>query len=265
LSQSFSGLPLRTLHQSDELIIPHATAWALENDADEPVVLQTLCDGGVSKQSDAPVIWFGVPTDGDLSSLLALLTEAERSHIRCLRSDEDQWSVAAARAAVRILLGKRLGCAARDVTFIRDERGKPWLDPQRHGAIAERLHFSISHARELVAVAIGRSRIGIDVEAVREFPDLMQVANTQFAHEMLHSLMTVEADAERAALFFRFWTLGEAFIKATGEGIAQGLQSFAFSAHGCPALIRVSEPWGPLDRWRFGTPGWGVANPEEHP
>ncbi len=265
MSQSFSGLPLRTLHQFDELIIPHAAAWALEDGADEPVVLQTLFEGGSSNQSDVPVIWFGVPADGHLSSLLALLTKTEQSQIRCLRSDKDQWSVAAARAAVRILLGERLDCAAQDVTFFRDERGKPWLDPRRHGAIAERLHFSISHTRELVAVAIGRSRIGIDVEAVREFPDLMQVASMQFAHEMLRSLMTVGTDAKRVTLFFRFWTLGEAFIKATGEGIAQGLQSFAFSAHDHPALIRVSEPWGPLDRWRFGTLGWRVAHPRERP
>lgn len=265
LSQSFSELPLRTLHQSEGMIVPHAAAWALDDDTDEPVVLQTLFEGGTSNQSDTSVIWFGVLADGDSSPLLALLTEAEQLQIRCLRSDKDQWSVAAARAALRILLGRRLDCPAQDVAFIRDERGKPWLDPRRHGAIAKRLHFSISHARGLVAVAIGWSRIGIDVEAVRAFSDLMQVAEMQFAHEMRRNLVMVGTDAERVELFFRFWTLGEAFIKATGEGIAQGLQSFAFSARGNPALTRVSEPWGPLDRWRFGTLGWGMAHPGECP
>jgi 4'-phosphopantetheinyl transferase len=117
----------------------------------------------------------------------------------------------------------------------------------------------------LVAVAIGHCRIGIDVEAVHKFSDLMQVARMQFAHEMLHDLMAVEADTERTALFFRFWTLGEAFIKATGEGIAQGLQSFAFSAQDCPTLTRVNELWGPPDRWRFGTLRWGVPQPNRHP
>jgi 4'-phosphopantetheinyl transferase len=258
LSQPPSDLPLRALHQPGGTIIPHAAAWALEGGTDKPVLLQTLFGGGASNQSDAPVLWFGVPADGALSSLLSLLTEGDRLQICRLRNDRDQWSVAAARAAVRILLSQRLDCPAQDITFIRDERGKPRLDPRRHGAMAKQLHFSISHARELAAVAIGCSRIGIDIEAVREFPDLMQVASMQFAHEMLHDLMAIEADTEKAALFFRFWTLGEAFIKATGEGIAQGLQSFAFSAHGPPTLTRVDEFWGPRDRWRFGTLEWGA-------
>lgn len=261
MSQPFPDLPLRTLHQPGDTIIPHAAAWALEDETDKPIILKTLHDGGTSNRSDAQVIWFGVPGDGALSSLCSLLTEADRLQIRCLRSDKDQRSVAAARAAGPMLLSQRLDCPAQDITFIRDERGKPRLDPRRYGAIAKQLHFSISHARELVAVAIGRSRIGIDVEAVREFPDLMQVASMQFAPEMIYDIMTAEANTEKVVLFFRFWTLGEAFIKATGEGIAQGLQSFAFSAHGSPALTRVDELWGPRDRWRFGTLGWGGGDP----
>lgn len=260
MSRPPSDLPLQTLHQHGDTIIPYVAAWALEDGTDNPVILQTLSDGGGSNQSDAPIIWFGIPADGNLSSLLSLLTEADQLQIRCLRSGEDQWSVAVARAAVRILLSARLDCSAQDIIIMRDERGKPWLDPRRHGAMAKQLHFSISHTRELVAVAIGRSRIGIDVEAVREFPDLMRVAGMQFAHEMIQDLMAVEADTEKAALFFRFWTLGEAFIKATGEGIAQGLQSFAFSAHGPPTLTRVNELWGPRDRWRFGTLEWGAPS-----
>jgi len=264
LSLLLSDLPLRTLNQSDETTIPLAAAWALEGSVAEPVILQTLFEDRTSSQSDTPTLWFGVPTDGALTSLLALLPEAERLQIHCLRSGRDQWSVAAARAAARILLGQRLDCPAQDIALARDDRGKPWLDPRRHGAMAKQLYFSISHTREVVAVAIGHGRIGIDVEAVREFPELMQVASMQFAQEMLHDLRTVEADTERTALFFRFWTLGEALIKATGEGIAQGLQSFAFSAHDRPVLTRVNDPWGPPDRWRFGALGWGVLPPNGH-
>jgi 4'-phosphopantetheinyl transferase len=52
-------------------------------------------------------------------------------------------------------------------------------------------------------------------------------------------------------MFYRYWTLGEAFIKATGEGITQNLTSFAFTEEGAPALTRVSGGWGPVERWRF--------------
>lgn len=264
MSQPFSDLPLRTLHRFDENILSHAAAWAMEDRTSEPVMLRNLFESHRSSRLDPPILWFGVPADGSLPSLFALLPEAEWMEIRCLRSDKDKWSVAAARAAARILLSKHLDCPACDITFIRDDHGKTLLDPRRHGAMAGQLHFSISHTRELVAVAIGRNRIGIDVEMVRDFPELMQVARMQFAHEMRHNLQAAETNTERAALFFRFWTLGEAFIKATGQGITHELQSFAFSAHDRPVLTRVNDPWGPPDRWRFGALGWGVLPPNGH-
>jgi phosphopantetheinyl transferase len=46
--------------------------------------------------------------------------------------------------------------------------------------------------------------------------------------------------------------LGEAFIKATGEGLTQGLKTFAFNTHGAPRLTRMSGAWSPPARWRFG-------------
>jgi 4'-phosphopantetheinyl transferase len=77
----------------------------------------------------------------------------------------------------------------------------------------------------------------------------MAVARTMFAPEAYANLAA--HPAARTTLFYRHWTLGEAFIKATGEGIAQDLKSFAFTEEGSPALTRVSPGWGPARRWRF--------------
>ena len=93
--------------------------------------------------------------------------------------------------------------------------------------------------------------MGVDVERRRELPDLMAVARTIFAPEAYANLAARPERAARMALFYRYWTLGEAFIKATGEGIAQDLKSFAFTEEGVPALTRVSAVWGPARRWRF--------------
>jgi hypothetical protein len=60
----------------------------------------------------------------------------------------------------------------------------------------------------------------------------------------------------RTRLFYRYWTLGEAFIKATGEGIAKDLTSFAFTEEGAPTLTRVSARWGRLGAGAF------IANPD---
>jgi 4'-phosphopantetheinyl transferase len=261
LSQPLPNLPLRTLRTPDDVAIPHAAAWALEGDSDEPIILDAVSGVDAWIRSGSPGLWFGVPTDGSLSALLSLLTEDDRRQILRLRNNRDQWSVAAARAVLRILLGQYLDCPIQDIALIREEHGKPMLNPGQHGAVARQLHFSISHSRELVAVAIARSRVGVDVEAVRKLPEFMQIASMQFAPEMLSDLKATETNAQRVALFYRFWTLGEAFVKATGEGIAQGLQSFAFSAYGDPVLTRVNDPWGPCSRWHFGT--WYTEGPAE--
>jgi 4'-phosphopantetheinyl transferase len=256
LSRLLPDLPLRTLRLPGNAATGHAAAWALEKSGDAPsqlVILETISEGGACFQSYAASLWFGVPADGSLASLLSLLTETDRRQILRLRNNRDQWSVAAARAVARILLGQCLDCPAQDVALIQEERGKPMLDPRRHGAIARQVHFSISHGRELVAVAVARSRIGVDVEAMRAFPKLMQVASALFAPETLDDLNAAQNETARTALFYRFWTLGEAFIKATGDGITQGLQSFAFSGYGDPVLTRVEGAWGPPSRWHFGT------------
>jgi 4'-phosphopantetheinyl transferase len=80
---------------------------------------------------------------------------------------------------------------------------------------------------------------------------MMAVSRTAFAPEGHTALLARSGWAARRALFYRYWTLGEAFIKATGEGIAQDLTSFAFTEEGVPALTRVSGDWGPAGRWRF--------------
>jgi 4'-phosphopantetheinyl transferase len=268
--QLASDLPLRTLRLTDHVARAHAAAWVLENCGDPPskaVILDTIPEAGTWNISCAPCLWFGQPAEGSLAYLLSMLTETDRREISMLRDHRDRWSVAAARGMVRIMLSHCLGCTAQEVAIVREERGKPVLDPARHGAIAHSLHFSISHSRELVGVAVARSRIGIDVEAIRPLPELMQIASTVLAPEMLDVLGECENELERASLFYRFWTLGEAFTKANGTGLGQGLQSFAFSAREEPVLKRVSASLGPHHRWCFGALTFGetCVEPAEGP
>ena len=55
-----------------------------------------------------------------------------------------------------------------------------------------------------------------------------KIANRYFAPEESSIVHAAPPDQARH-LFFRFWTLKEAFIKATGEGLIRPLDSFAFT------------------------------------
>jgi 4'-phosphopantetheinyl transferase len=160
-----------------------------------------------------------------------------------LRNPADQRASLAAHAGVRLMLGAALNIPPSQVRIHRGRHGKPLL--------LGNLHFSISHTRAAVAVALARHPVGIDIERNVPLPDMLALAAFAFAPE---ARMALESAPQKSQLelFYRFWTLGEAFIKATGLGVFQGLDTFAFTPVGHPRLVRVTPDWGPADRWRFG-------------
>lgn len=199
-------------------------------------------------RADELILWFGAPGTGDWSDLRNYLSEEERVRASRFRFEADRWSFAAAHAGLRVLLGQMVASTPYALRVTAGANGKPCLDHDRHGPAVQ---FNISHTRGCVAIAIAGCPVGVDVEQRRALPDHMAIARTVFAPEACEALAACSEGAARTALFYRYWTLGEAFIKATGEGIAQGLTSFAFTNQGAPTLIRVSTEWGSVERWRF--------------
>ena len=234
-----------------------AWAWALERDASEPLSVHVV--RALTDETRAPpgenelVLWFGAPRTGaeatsDAANLLDALSDDERMRAVNFRFDADRWAFAAAHAGLRRLLGPMLGCAPRALRFRADVNRKPYLD---HNGRYATLQCSISHTRGCVSVAVAGRAVGVDVERRRELPDLMAVARMMFPPEAYANLAARTDPAARTTLFYRYWTLGEALIKATGDGFAQDLKSFAFTEEDAPALSRVSPVWGPTRRWRF--------------
>lgn len=202
-------------------------------------------------QASTLFLWCGVPLPEGRDGALSRLPPRERLELSRYRNESDRLSIAAARAVARMQLGIVLGCRPDEVGLVRSAAGKPSVDPARHGGVASKVHFSVSHVRGLVAVSVSGAATGIDVEPVRPVPDMEQLARTAFAPEVARLIAAAQDDA-RTRLFFRFWVLGEAFIKATGQGVSQGLDTFAFTPCGRPRLERVSERWGGPHLWTFG-------------
>ncbi len=257
MSPSLPLQSVRSLSDPREASVRFATSWAVELRSGETphiVGLRSLLDDNADPGAGCRLhVWYGEQVDEDIAPLMPYLPLLEQEEIKRLRISSHRWSVAAARAAARTQLAQLLDCAPDEVSIVRDPLGKPKLDPAAHGILAERIHFNISHTTDLVAVAVATRRIGIDIEAVRSVDDLDGIAAATFAPPMLAALKQARQPPEKIALFYRFWTLGEAFIKATGQGLAQDLRAFAFSQSGPPRLTHLDGIGNPAEQWAFAT------------
>lgn len=166
------------------------------------------------------------PSDADLSQLLS---QAERE--RCARLPGLHASRAiVARALVRTELSAALGVASSTLTFAVGRHGKPEVfDPPQPIA------FNLSHSGEWIVLAWHTSGddapLGVDVEHRQaDGRDVMRLARRYFSHPEQLSLQALEGDA-RERLFYRLWTLKEAWVKAHGLALAPQLGAVSFALH----------------------------------
>lgn len=101
-----------------------------------------------------------------------------------------------------------------DPEMVEQEGGKPLLKDYPE------IHFNLSHCKSAVACAIGDEPVGVDVERVRKYDDSL-------ARHVLNGkeLEEVEASDDKARAFIRLWTMKEAVLKLTGEGIRSDLKT----------------------------------------
>jgi len=148
--------------------------------------------------------------------------------------------------AARALLRQAMAClcagAPQRYRIAHDARGKPvWQD--RNGLAWP--HFNLSHSARLVVCALSSHPVGVDVESTRR---PLHIDN--LAIHCLHSSEAAwlgHAGTPRARRrFLALWTIKEACLKVSGEGLSQDMDQLRIHAlarmHGRCLL--------------HGTPGW---------
>ena len=185
---------------------------------------------------------------GEVQLLNLTLGAAEHTRAARLRCEQQRFRFISGRGILRSLAARYLACDPGQLQLSINEQGKPVLAD-------ESLSFNLSHAGGfgLFAFALHR-RIGIDVESATRRVAADRIAE-RFLHEseasQLRSLQSVEM---RHRAFLCCWTRKEAYLKATGEGIAAGaLSNFEVSVDPqLPArLERVEADPDEAARWHL--------------
>ena len=183
--------------------------------------------------------------------LYSVLAPAERAQADRFVFPHDRLHYIVAHAALRGVLGRRLGRPPAAFGFQVGANGKPCLQGYP-------LHFNLSHAGSLALIAVSATRrLGVDLEPLRAIPDALELA-TQFHPAELAAL---RASHPSPRAFFECWTRKEAFVKATGQGLSTPLDSFEVTFHPDPqpALRAGGRPipgWTLLD---LDIPGYCAA------
>jgi 4'-phosphopantetheinyl transferase len=192
------------------------------------------------------------PWGAPQTALMARLPASERARIERYRRDDDRTRALAAALLPRLLIARRTGRALSAIELARTPAGKPFYAPDPG------LQFNLSHAGACVALAVGPSAVGVDVEQVRLGRDLEGIARRFFAPEEQRWLARFDA-SERPQRFFELWSRKESLLKATGEGLAGSLASFSAVIIGSDELTLEFRGW----RWRLRSyhelPGYSLA------
>lgn len=172
-------------------------------------------------------VWTATPDDAErhLPEYHSILAADEVSRCDRFWHQADRARFVIARALVRTMLSRYVGVPPQWWRLRIESHGRPEIDNLPHGA--PDLRFNLSHTDGLVAcaVTIGRD-LGLDVENIHRTLT-HDVAERFFSAQEVADLRTLP-QADQRRVFFDYWTLKEAYIKARGLGLALPLGQFTF-------------------------------------
>lgn len=167
-------------------------------------------------------------------SLYETLSSNELQRAAAFRFEPHKNHYIAARGLLRVILGAYVGKAAKTLRFRYGPQGKPYLC----GTENCRLQFNLSHSEDSAVYALALDcELGIDVERIKELPEMDSVARRFFSQAEVADLRAVPPEL-RAQAFYRCWTRKEAYVKAVGSGLSVALDQFQVSLlPGQPAAL----------------------------
>jgi 4'-phosphopantetheinyl transferase len=147
----------------------------------------------------------------------ATLSFDERNRSARFRFEHDRQRFIVAHGVLRDLLGRYLQIQPGRISYVYNAFGKPDLGPE----FGSQLKFNLSHSAGLALIAIAAdSNVGVDLEPVHPFAGMNEVAAEYFPPQA-RAAYEAAPPAQRAAVFFRWWTRIEAAGKAVGCGLDQ--------------------------------------------
>jgi len=196
-------------------------------------------------------LWHGQLADDDVLSqhYVPLLSADELARAESLSNPLMRLRHIEVRGRLRMLLADALQQHPAQLRIARTGEGKPYLPDH------PQLVFNISHTANYLAIAIARDcQLGVDIERCRPRANLAALVDKCFAEEEAEYWYGLP-DNQKQSAFYQFWTIKEAFVKATGRGIALGLNQCVVNPQQPGQFLRLPDAYGAVE-------GWGIVGLE---
>ena len=184
--------------------------------------------------------------DRDVQPFASILSADETLRAERFYFEQHRQRFIVGRGILRNILSRYLAIEPAQLQFEYGSRGKPELSQVFSGA---KLQFNLSHSQGLALYGFTCDRrIGVDLEYLRPVPDAQKIAQRFFSDSESASISALPPSEQQKA-FYRGWTGKEAYLKATGEGLA-GLEQVEVSPFPDELrLIRIGEDVQAASRW----------------
>ena len=190
-------------------------------------------------------LWHGKVTaeDAHYQAYWRVLDEAEQTHAGKIKNALLHKRYVELHGRLRNLLAKILNQSPEKIRIKKAEHGKPYL------ADYPELAFNLSHTADRLMIAVGRDcQLGVDIEICKPRVNLSGLVNKCFAEEEI-AYWTQLPETQKNQAFYRYWTRKEAFVKATGHGIALGLDQCVINPEKPTEFLRVPDLCGQASAW----------------
>jgi 4'-phosphopantetheinyl transferase len=164
-------------------------------------------------------LW-GIELDGSphcVKRCAEWLDETEQHRATRLVREENRRQYVLAHGGLRAVLGRYLRLTPDLVALDRSATGKPFLKKSSQERSAITFNLSHAHGRALIAISKAQE-VGVDLELVRSNVEVVKLSERYFAPSE-HAVITQATEAQRAMIFFRYWVVKEAVLKAQGIGL----------------------------------------------
>ena len=151
-------------------------------------------------------------TEFDLSQeiLCDCLDQRELKRLYNTKQNKSRLQFIIGRILLKSVLCERLYCKPKDIQMNINEKGRPEL------TFNQDVQFNLTHSKDIVLVAVGNSKLGVDVEYMKE-RNYLEIAKHFFSQEEYAQLK--ENTCDLSVMFYSLWTLKEAYVKYLGQSL----------------------------------------------